>query len=328
MDDPKKAPRPGQRMLKGKCLSEFDAHVQSCDFCLKHNTQWNQHSFSELNIRKLMDMKGSNEIQSVLKRLKSRNVACDRRVVLKNAVRARDAVIFTQILLECKSEPWMTDITKSDLVRDVLALASTQQADEVLKFLKIIQKEIGAKVEGQHINTLLSVVTETGKSILRYLIDTQGLTLNQEHMDSALLRNNLTTFKTLHEEFNVPIQPYHLHQAVESISVAMTSYLISAGARHDVDDLLRTLRDSWRDSDMIADRRYNDPIAMEEDMLELRGYLRSLKGITPENDRKHLRTILNLFENHKSEMQISDYLEICAYLKRLHDETLYDDGGL
>lgn len=329
MEDPKKFSQPGQRMLKGKCLSEFDAHVQSCDFCLKNNTGWNRHSFSEVSIRKLMDtVKDSNEIQSILKRLQSRNVAVDRRVVLRNAVRTRNAVIFTQMLQECKSEAWMTDTTKYDLVREILALASTQPADEVLKFLKIIQNEIGAKVEGPHINTLLSAVTETGKSILRYLVDTQGLTLNQEHIDSALLRNNLTTFKTLHEEFNVPIQPYHVHQAVESISVAMTRYLISVGARHNVDDLLRTLRDAWRDSDMIADRRYNDPIAMEDDMLELRGYLRSLKGITPENDRKHLRTILNLFENHKSEMQISDYLEICAYLKRLHDETLYDDGGL
>lgn len=150
MDDPEKFSQPGQRTLKGKCFSEFDAHVQCCDFCLKNNTQWNRHSFSELSIRKLMDTKEPNEIQSILKRLQSRNVACDRRVVLRNAVRTRNAVIFTQILQECKSEAWMTDITKSDLVREILALASTQPADEVLKLLKVSVNYDLLKISNMH----------------------------------------------------------------------------------------------------------------------------------------------------------------------------------
>jgi len=41
-------------------------------------------------------------------------------------------------------------------------------------------------------------------------------------------------------------------------------------------------------------------------------------------DIEHLRTILALFEAHKTEMQISVYLDICAYLKRLHDEAHED----
>jgi hypothetical protein len=102
----------------------------------------------------------------------------------------------------------------------------------------------------------------------------------------------------------------------------MTKYLIDEAALvYDIDDLLTSLRDAWEHSDAMADRRYEDPIGLERRYRDLRQYLRSKKGWSPEADRARLHVILQLFEAHKETFKTAQYVDIMQFLKRLHDET-------
>lgn len=273
------------------------------------------------------DESDAEKLRDLLKFMREHAVSYDGKQAMRVAVRLNRLETFRCIFEECaaKSFPESSPFILNDFFNDIISNGSYHK-HSVIDFLKVL-KDQGAKPELRNVNTIINSWGSADREsrsadLLRWLKNEGGVQPDASHMECAVLRSNVTLLKIFRDEMGLVLQPYFVSQACENLDIPMTKYLIDEAALvYDIDDLLTSLRDAWEHSDAMADRRYEDPIGLERRYRDLRQYLRSKKGWSPEADRARLHVILQLFEAHKETFKTAQYVDIMQFLKRLHDET-------
>ena len=308
-----------------KCL--YDAVRVKCGHCVSVNTHWQRNFYESLLSRLFEDESDAEKLRDLLKFMREHAVSYDGKQAMRVAVRLDRLETFRCIVEECaaKSFPESSPFILNDFFNDIISNGSYHK-HSVIDFLKVL-KDQGAKPELRNVNTIINSWGSADREsrsadLLRWLKNEGGVQPDASHMECAVLRSNVTLLKIFRDEMGLVLQPYFVSQACENLDIPMTKYLIDEAALvYDIDDLLTSLRDAWEHSDAMADRRYEDPIGLERRYRDLRQYLRSKKGWSPEADRARLHVILQLFEAHKETFKTAQYVDIMQFLKRLHDET-------
>ena len=322
------------------CACVLDAIVSRCSFCLKKNPYWSRTLYDSTMSKLFETVTVTEDLigdDGLLAWMKENGFSFDLKSTLRTAMRINKFDVFAFLFQKYREQmfPEASPKAISDFFNDTIAHGyssfHTNPRDNLQKIEKFLKFMInhGAKADAKNINALINnyswsddIKAEAAKCLMHFLKNVGGVCPDTSHAEVALLGGNVRALKCLRDEFDVPFQPYFVSMACENLDIKTVTFLIDeAGVTHNVDELLESLREAWDHSEMLADRRYDDPINLERKHRELRQYLRAKKGWSPERDRERLRTILTLFEQHKEEFQTCIYVDLMQYLKRLHDDT-------
>ena len=321
------------------CSCAFDIIISRCSFCSKTNPS---RVLFDNTVSKLFETVTATEVligdDGLLAWMKAHGFSFDLKSALRTAMRIHNFDLFA-FLFQTYGEhtfPKTSPRALNDFFDDTIGrligyrrgLNAPLDLQKIEKFLTFMIDH-GARAERKNIEALIckyswsnDIESDAAKRLMHFLKNVGGVCPDTSHAEVALLTGNVRALQYLHDEFDVPFQPYFVHMACENVDIKAVTFLIDeADVTHNVDELLRSLHEAWEHSDMLADRRYDDPVNLERKYRELRRYLRAKKGWSPERDRQRLRTILELFDLHKEEFQTCVYVDLMQYLKRLHDDT-------
>lgn len=326
---------PATRVAELTCQTTYDVVRARCGFCLKKKSM--HINLYESSIVKLFQE--DPDPKQALAWMQENGMAYEVRSALRALLKTNKFDLFTYLFETTRektfpiSAPGILNEFFNELVSNAYGLITGDGVNlvPIEKYLKFLI-DSGAKAQPRNVNAVLNngVWTdgrsETSEKLLHFLKNEGGVSPDVSHAEVALLRSNINGLKFLHDVMGVPYQAYHVSMACENLDAKTVKFLIDdAGVNHDIDELYASLRDAWLHSETLHDRRYEDPFSIERKYNELKKYLRAKKGWSPERDRERLRTILTLFENHKETFQTAIYLDMCQFLKRLHQETLMND---